>query len=130
MNFPQILPILLGVLILIVTIPGIIYPAKVMKIFSSILENENVLRFVGLHNAMLGLLLMLMWSYYVDGIYILLPLIGAVIFFASISFVWIPDIVYKKIYKPVFKWNEEKIRFAIFLKVLFAMLLIYLGWDY
>ncbi|KKP38542.1 MAG: hypothetical protein UR28_C0015G0014 [Candidatus Peregrinibacteria bacterium GW2011_GWF2_33_10] len=131
MSFPQMLPVLIGILIIICRLPGLIYPAKFQKIIISYLGNENLMRIVGVWAVLLGSLLVLMWEFYVDGVYIIFPIIGALLFFVGISFTWMPElIVHKKIMKFLNKMQTNEVRFFVLVKILAGVLFIYLGWHY
>ena len=130
MNFAQIVPIMIGSMIILTRLPIVIYPTKTIKVFMDMMEDKNLPRLLGGFNTVLGLFLMLMFEYYVSGIYLIIPLIGALVFLVGVSLMWVPEIVYKKLVKPILKSGDARIRFFALIGVILGAYLVWLGCDY
>jgi len=130
MSFPQILPIYFGIMVIILRLPGLVYPHKFKKVFSDLLKSEDMMRLMGLFITIPGLILVLMWEFYIEGVYIILPIIGALLFFLGTNIIWMPHLIYKKILKPILELNDEQIRAICLIKILIACWIVYLGFNY
>ncbi|OGJ52009.1 hypothetical protein A2335_01255 [Candidatus Peregrinibacteria bacterium RIFOXYB2_FULL_32_7] len=85
---------------------------------------------MGLFITIPGLILVLMWEFYIEGVYIILPIIGALLFFLGTNIIWMPHLIYKKILKPILELNDEQIRAICLIKILIACWIVYLGFNY
>ncbi len=130
MTFPQILPMLLGLMIIATRLPGVFNPKQFLKVVTEMLSDEKLMRIFGFHATAMGALFMLMWPYYTSGIYIIFPLLGALTFFIGLNMMWNPQATYKKVFKLILKLPPEKIRFLTLLAALIGCGLIYLGWNW
>ncbi len=130
MSFPQIFLNIIGILIIVTRLPGVLFTKEYIKVITSIVEDKKILAVGALIDLVLGLMMIFTYEYFTEGLYIIVPIFGFIIFIVSLNMIWFPEMVYKKIIKPILKLEEDKMRALATLGFLIGVLFVYLGWTY